>query len=104
MGIKNGMKILENIEASGGLAAGLFLLTASAVSKGKVGAGDGLAFLVSGLFLDFWENSLLLFESLLLLSAVCLESWIFQREAAPVEHPFMPYVFLVYLGGIIWNG
>lgn len=92
----------------GGMAVGAFLLAASVLSHGQVGLGDGLVFLVCGLFLDFWENSLLLFCGLILLLLGFLVSflykWLTKEGEGLGERPLMPYVFLAYLGGLLWRG
>ena len=63
------------LRRASGVLIGIFLLLVSFISKGQVGMGDGLVFLVCGLFLDFWESSVLLMGGLLLLLLRCLLSF-----------------------------
>ncbi|MFW5629634.1 MAG: hypothetical protein ACOCM4_01365 [Acetivibrio ethanolgignens] len=91
----------------GGIAVGIFLLAVSILSHGQVGFGDGLVFLVCGLFLDFWESSLLLLGGLILLLGRFFAGFLYKRltgeRDSPKEQPLMPYVFLAYVGGLLWN-
>lgn len=43
------------------LIPGILLLVLSKITKGAVGQGDGFFFLVSGMYLGFWDNVALLF-------------------------------------------
>lgn len=50
----------------GSMAVGAFLLLLSRISRGAIGEGDGWFFTVSGLYLNFWDNLLLLSSGLFL--------------------------------------
>lgn len=93
------------LRRASGVLIGIFLLLVSFISKGQVGMGDGLVFLVCGLFLDFWESSVLLMGGLLLLLLRCLLSFFKEwRKTGTImkkEMPLIPYVFVAYIGGII---
>ncbi len=80
----------------GGMAVGLFLLVISKVSQGAVGAGDGLLFVITGLYIGFWKNAALLCISLMLCSLwgvgimiLGKKKWI---ELKKKELPFLPFV------------
>lgn len=53
-------------EYIGGISLGLMLLGVGMISRGSVGMGDGLFFLISGMILKLPENMLLLSYGLLL--------------------------------------
>lgn len=97
----------ECIKRLGGIFCGLFLLAASVLSKGQVGIGDGLVFLVCGLFLDFWESSLLLMGGLLLFCGRYIFETVWRflhgKESREKEQPLLPCIFAAYIGGILWN-
>lgn len=80
-----------------GVLPGIFLLLAAVPARGQIGFGDGMAFLISGLFLDVWKNSLLLFFSLILMCFWCFGACIWKKRKITGEYPFLPYVFAVYL-------
>lgn len=93
----------ESIKRLGGIFVGLFLLAAAVISGGQVGAGDGLVFLVCGLYLDFWESNLLLMSGLLLLVGKYVLSILQGHKNRSREHPLFPYVFAAYMGGLLWK-
>lgn len=97
----------ELLGRMGGIVVGIFLLAASVLSHGQVGFGDGLVFLICGLFLDFWESSLLLLGGLLLLLGRFFVGFLCKKltggRKSLEEQPLMPYVFLAYVGGLLWN-
>lgn len=102
---------VECIKRLGGIFCGLFLLAASVLSKGQVGIGDGLVFLVCGLFLDFWESSLLLMGGLFLLCGRYIVEILWKvlhrnrhgNKERGQEQPLLPYIFAAYIGGLLWN-
>lgn len=99
---------LEEFAAkAGGVSIGAFLLAAAVLSRGQIGFGDGLVFLVCGLFLDFWENSFLLLGGLLLLLGRFAAEFFYRKIKRNTqkleEQPLMPYVFAAYIGGLLWN-
>lgn len=85
------------LEHLSGAGLGMGLLAVSAVSRGGIGTGDGCFFLVSGLFLGFWENLMMLCYGTLLCGVFCLGYWIWCRfhMIADVRKrvvPFLPFV------------
>lgn len=86
-----------------GIFTGIFLLVASLVSKGQIGMGDGLVFLICGLFLDFWQSSLLLMGGLLLLIVRHIGGSVWGNRKENKEYPLFPYIFAAYIGGLFWN-
>lgn len=75
------------------------------------GIGDGLVFLVCGLFLDFWESSLLLMGGLFLLCGRYIVEILWKvlhrnrhgNKERGQEQPLLPYIFAAYIGGLLWN-
>lgn len=62
-----------------GAALGAGLLAAGRVSAGGVGVGDGLFFCISGVYLGFWNNLLLLVLSSLCCGLFCLGYYVWGR-------------------------
>ncbi len=101
---------LKSISAMGfdvalGMAVGGFLLLLSLITKEAVGAGDGCFFLVSGIYLGFSKNLLLLGGGLLLCLPVSLSLFLVgMRKGVNVRNicfPFLPFVFPVGIGVIM---
>lgn len=89
-----GYSCLQHVEAAG---LGAALLAASLVSRGGIGRGDGCFFLVSGLYLEFWENLMMLCYGILLCGIFSLGylMWCRFRMSADVRKrtiPFLPFV------------
>ena len=87
-----------------GIGGGLFLL--ALISRERIGKGDGVFFLVSGMFLESRMNAALFFYGLMLCSVYCLWMEAYghigrrnrYRELRKTTVPFLP--FLVPVG--IW--
>lgn len=83
----------------GGVCLGLFMLGASAVTRGGIGAGDGCFFLVSGLLLSFGENLALLCYGVIFCGVYCLALLVYNRlhggkDVRKHTVPFLPFVAL----------
>lgn len=90
---------LSFLEIAGGALIGVVLLIFSKVTKGAVGAGDGMLFFITGIYLGFWKNAMLLWGSLLLCScwgigllAVRQIKW---PAGKKIEIPLLPFVLPV---------
>ena len=46
-----------------GIAIGIVLYIVSEISKGKIGKGDAFLFMVTGVYLGFWNNLVLLWAA-----------------------------------------
>ena len=78
------------------LIPGMLLLAVSVITKGAVGRGDGFFFLVSGMYLGFWDNVALLLCGLLLCSlwGMGLIIWrMFEKKKIRnIRLPFLPFL------------
>lgn len=81
---------------------GICLLILSSATDEAVGRGDGSFFIVSGIYLGFWKNVILLWGSLFLCFPVCMALLIrgMQRGKRPecMRIPFLPFVLPVGIG------
>lgn len=82
-----------------GVLIGVALLAVSKATDGAVGTGDGVLFMITGLYFGFQKNLTLLLGSLVLCSiwgignlAVKRIGWL---EGKKIEVPFLPFVFPV---------
>lgn len=89
------------IDIIGGIFPGLLLLIVSKVSRGQIGMGDGIVFCVTGIGLGLWLNIWLLMYSLLLAAVFGLLLMIVKRAGKRRAIPFMPFVFIAYIGVIV---
>lgn len=77
---------------AGGLLVGCVLLLGAAVTKECIGAGDGLLFCVTGIYLGFWQNFLLLFLASLCAAVCALVFLIRKKFGWQGRIPFAPFV------------
>lgn len=76
----------------GGIAVGGFLLLCSLISRESIGKGDGYLFCITGTFLGFQENLVLLIFSLLMCAAGAIIFLIVKRCRRGDQIPFVPFV------------
>lgn len=86
-----------------GVGIGAALLGVSVLTKGEIGAGDGMMFMVSGLVSGFYENAVLLFVSLVFTAAAGGVLVVVKRVGRKYELPFAPFVFAGYGVICIWK-
>ena len=83
-------------EMLAGALLGVFLLAFSYVSGGKIGMGDGAVFMLTGLYLGWKENLLLMFLSFSMAGVFGLALLLAKRIRADDRLPFVPFLFLAY--------
>ena len=79
-----------------GLLIGLFLYLVSKVTRGAIGEGDALVYLLTGIALGFFRNLELLIRSLFLASIVSGFLLVFCRVGKKYRVPFVPFTALAY--------
>ncbi len=83
-----------SVLAMGGLL-GVVLLLISKCSRGALGEGDGIFFIITGIYLGFWKNLLLFFSSLMLCSffglALFLWGWFQGKDYRKKRLPFLMF-------------
>lgn len=93
---------IENL--LGGLLIGAGLLLISWLSGEQIGYGDGLLFLVTGIFLGFWDNMILLWGAAILMGLVSLFLYLTGKIGRKERIPFIPFVLLAYVLLLFWKG
>lgn len=78
------------------MVVGIVLLAIAKISSQSVGYGDGIIFLVLGLWIGFWDTLSLLFFSLVLSSLVAAYLMIIKRKGKNYKIPFIPFVTVAY--------
>lgn len=86
-----------------GVGIGIVLLIINVLSKGEIGAGDGILFIVSGFVCEFYENGVLLFVSLVFTAIAGGVLIVVKRVGRKYELPFAPFVFAGYGVICIWK-
>ncbi|MBQ7506057.1 MAG: prepilin peptidase [Lachnospiraceae bacterium] len=81
-----------------GTAIGAVLIAISAVTQGKIGMGDGLVVAAVGMTLGFSLTFSLVFFSFLAGSIYALFLLVVKRKSRDTEYPYMPFLFVTYVG------
>lgn len=89
-------------ELAGGMAIGAALLFIGQITKGAIGTGDGLFFLVSGCYLGFYKNLFFLCISLFLSSGAGLLCLVWgRRKGQDWRGKKLPFLVFAFLPGIL---
>ncbi len=80
-----------------GMLPGIGLLGLSRLTKGKIGMGDGLVFMLTGLYLGLSENLLLMCISFFLAGIWGILLLVVGHCGKNERMPFVPFLFLGYI-------
>lgn len=80
-----------------GMIPGAALLLAGWVSRGQIGAGDGLTVLTMGIYLGFWETMEIFFYASLSAGVVAFFLMYARKKKKNYEIPFLPFLFFVFV-------
>ncbi len=86
--------------AFSGAFAGVLLMGVSVVSRGSIGMGDGIVFLLCGVVLGVYEALVLLFLALCLSATAGVGLLIVKKVGGNASLPFVPFVCIGY--GVMW--
>lgn len=86
----------------GGMSVGILLYILSVLSREKIGKGDALIVIVSGIYIGFWNNLILLWGAILLAGIVGAVYLI--RGNRGKELPFIPFLLVVYIMILVFKG
>lgn len=89
-------------EMLAGVLSGFGILLLGRLAEGKIGMGDGIVFMLTGLYLGAAENFLLMCISFLLAGIFGMFLLFFCRCKRNKRIPFVPFLFLGYLFMLIW--
>ncbi len=87
------------MDIAGGVFAGIVLLITSHLTRGKIGAGDGLLLMVTGVLLGTLENIRLLTAASVLTAVFSMILLITRRCRRDTELPFVPFLFAAFIIG-----
>lgn len=80
-----------------GMSIGAVVLMISWVSRGRIGLGDGMVLVISGIFLGFWQNLKLFMMALLLAGIWSLFLLTIKKKGRNYRIPFLPFLLAAYL-------
>lgn len=96
------MQTIENVIF--GMSVGGVLLLFSILTRGRIGAGDGILMVVTGIYLGLEQNLELLMCSLFICAVYALGLLVFRKKNRKDTVAFVPFVLVSYvcmLAGVI---
>lgn len=87
---------IENILL--GMSVGVVLLMLSVLTGGRIGAGDAVLLIVTGIYLGLEQNLQLFFSGLLLCGMWALGLLILRKKSRKDSIPFVPFLLAAYMG------
>ena len=84
-----------------GMSVGVVLLFFSVLTGGKIGAGDAVLLIVTGIYLGLEQNLELFFCGLLLSSVWALTLLVMRKKSRKDSIPFVPFLLAAYMGMLV---
>ena len=84
-----------------GMSVGVALLVISMLTGGRIGAGDAVLLIVTGIYLGLEKNLELFFCGLLLCSMWALGLLILRKKSRKDSIPFVPFFLSSYMGMLV---
>ena len=90
-------EMMLEIGAFSGVLIGIVILVFAGISGESIGFGDGWLFVVTGTYLDFRENAVLLFGSMLLAGIFAMICLVLKRKNREDRIALAPFVLAGYV-------
>lgn len=84
-----------------GMLVGVTLLILSILTGGRIGAGDAVLLIVTGIYLGFEQNMQLFFSGSLLCGIWALGVLILKKKGRKDSIPFIPFLLAAYMGMLV---
>lgn len=84
-----------------GMTVGVLLLFLSVLTGGKIGMGDAVLLIVTGIYLGLRQNLELFFYGLLMCSMWALGLLILRKKSRKDSIPFVPFLLAAYMGMLV---
>lgn len=81
----------------GGIFIGIALYLLSVITGGKIGKGDGVLFMVTGVYLGFWNNLMMLWIACVMAGIVGTGMVVVFKKNKNYKLPFVPFVLIAAL-------
>ncbi len=87
-----------------GMIPGAIAYVLSVLTKEKIGKGDAVLLIVTGLYMGFWENVFMLWVGLIFAAIGGIVAIVMFKRKRGDELPFVPFLFAGYLVILVCNG
>lgn len=84
-----------------GMTVGVVLLFLSVLTGGKIGMGDAVLLIVTGIYLGLRQNLELFFYGLIMCSMWALGLLILRKKSRKDSIPFVPFLLAAYMGMLV---
>ncbi len=88
---------------TGGIAVGAVMYFISVLSGEKIGKGDAMMIAVTGIFLGFWGNIIVLWTAMFFSLIAGAVAVLFFKKGRHYELPFIPFMFISYAMHVAMN-
>lgn len=95
---------IADIMQFSGMVVGMFMIGISRIGKAGIGLGDGVLFLVLGMFYPFEHMVELLTKASLMAGVYGLLLMVLKKGNWKTELPFVPFIFIQYILLQLMNG
>ena len=89
------------LEEAAGIVTGLLFVALYFITDEKIGLGDGLLIMVTGIFLGGRGNASLIMSAMLLSALFAMISLVLKKADRKTRFPFVPFVFVSFLFQVI---
>ena len=93
------MQSIENLLL--GMSVGVVLLFLSVLTGGRIGAGDAVLLIVTGIYLGLEQNLELFFCGLIMCSMCSLVLLVLRKKGRKDSVPFVPFLLAAYMGMLV---
>ena len=88
----------------GGLIPGIAVYILSILTHERIGKGDAILLIVTGIYMGFWGNIFMLWIGMILAAVGGVVSMAFFKKSKHYELPFVPFLFAGFLMIVLCNG
>ncbi len=92
------------LSMTAGMIPGTIAYVLSVLTKEKIGKGDAVLLMVTGLYMGFWGNVFMLWAGLILAAIGGIIAMAMFNRKRGDELPFVPFLFAGYLVILLCNG
>ncbi|HHT97767.1 MAG TPA: hypothetical protein GXZ90_07725 [Clostridiales bacterium] len=91
------------INIIGGAIVGFIVISISIITRSKIGIGDGIVLIMTGVVLGFWQNLELLLYALSIAALISIVLLILKKVNKKDSLPFVPFILISYFVVLYFN-
>ncbi len=95
---------ISYVSMLGGLIPGIVVYVLSILTHEKIGKGDAILLVITGIYMGFWGNIFMLWIGMIMAAVGGVISMTFFKKGKNYELPFVPFLFAGFLMIVLCNG